>query len=131
MFQMTVVAPQTHLKPTSEVVNHPDTLFLPDGTNLLGDGHFQFSDGLRTILIHVVLQEPPEIKNLVSEAPWRSFRICAVINEFLNEFVVPVSAFLGCFFKLLFKGKISAEEEPNEKSVAGPLNRNGRENLPT
>ena len=28
MFQMTVVAPQTHLKPTSEVVNHPDTLFL-------------------------------------------------------------------------------------------------------
>ena len=61
MFQMTAVAPQTHLKSTSEVVNHPDTLFLPDGTNRLGDGHFQFSNGLRTILIHVLLQEPPEI----------------------------------------------------------------------
>ena len=57
MFQITAVAPQTHLKPTSEVVNHPDTLFLPDGTNLLGYGHFQCSSGLRMILIHVVLQE--------------------------------------------------------------------------
>ena len=47
MFQMTAVAPQTHLKLMSEVVNHPDTLFLPDGMNLLGDGHFQFSSGLR------------------------------------------------------------------------------------
>ena len=62
MFQMTAVVTQTHLEPTTEVVNHPDTLFLPDGTNLLGDGHFQFSNGLRMILIHVVLQEPPEIK---------------------------------------------------------------------
>ena len=62
MFQMTAVVPQTHLKPTSEVVNHPDTFFLPDGTNLLGDGHFHFTNGLRTILIHVVLQELPEIK---------------------------------------------------------------------
>ena len=33
------------------------TLFFPDGMNLLSDGHFQFSSGLRTILIHVVLQE--------------------------------------------------------------------------
>ena len=49
--QMSVV------KSASEVVNHPDTLFLPDGTNLLGDSHFQFSCGLRPILIHVVLQE--------------------------------------------------------------------------
>ena len=57
MFQMTAVVPQTHLKPTSEAVSDPDTLFLPDGTNLLGDGHFQFCSGLRTILIHVVLQE--------------------------------------------------------------------------
>ena len=56
------VAPQTHLTPTSEVVNDPDTLFLPEGTNLLGDGHFQFSNGLRTILMHVVLQEPPRDK---------------------------------------------------------------------
>ena len=78
---MTTVAPQAHLKPTSEVINHPDKLFLPDGTNLLGDGHFQFSNGLRTILIHVVLQELPEIKkNLVSEAQRRSFGTCAVIN---------------------------------------------------
>ena len=62
MYQMTTVVPQTHLKPTSKVVNHPDTLFLPDCTNLLDDGHFQFSNRLRTILIHVVLQEPPEVK---------------------------------------------------------------------
>ena len=56
---MTAVAPQTHLKPTnSEGVNHPETPFLPDtGTSLPGDGHFQFSNGPRTILIHVVLQE--------------------------------------------------------------------------
>ena len=80
MIQMTAVAPQTHLKPTSEVVNHPDTLFLPDGTNLQGDGHFQFSTGLRTILIHVVLQEPPKIQNLVFEAQGRSFGTCALIN---------------------------------------------------
>ena len=53
---MTAVAPQTHLKQTSKVVNQPDTLFLPGGSNL-GDGHFQFSSGLRTIVIHVVLQE--------------------------------------------------------------------------
>jgi len=58
MFQMTAVAPQTHLKPMSKVVNHSDTLFVRDGTTLLGDGHFQFSNELRTILIHVVLQEP-------------------------------------------------------------------------
>ena len=67
MFQMTTVVPQTHLEPTSKVVSHPDKLFLPDGTHLLGDGHFQFSNGLRTTLIHMVLQEPPEIKHLVSE----------------------------------------------------------------
>ena len=71
MFQMTAVVPQTHLKQTSEVVHHPDTLFLPDGTNRLGDGNFQFSNGLRTILIHVVLQEPPRDKILVSEAQQR------------------------------------------------------------
>ena len=46
---------EAHLKPTN------NTLFLPDGTNHLCDGHFQFSDGLGTILIHVVLQKPPEI----------------------------------------------------------------------
>ena len=62
MLRKIAVVPQTHLTPTSEVVNHPDTLFLPDGTNLLGDGHFQFSNGLTTILVHVVLQEPPEKK---------------------------------------------------------------------
>ena len=62
MLRKIAVVPQTHLTPTSEVVNHPDTLFLPDSTNLLGDGHFQFSNGLRTILVHVVLQEPPEKK---------------------------------------------------------------------
>ena len=61
MFHMTAVA-LTHLKLMSEVVNHPITLFLSDGTNLLGDGHFQFSNGLKKILIHVVLQELPEIK---------------------------------------------------------------------
>lgn len=63
MFQMTTLALQAHLEPTSKVVNHLDTLFLPDSPNLLDDGHFQFSNGLRTILIDVVLQEPPEIKN--------------------------------------------------------------------
>ena len=31
---MTTVALQAHMKPTSKVVNHPDTLFLPDSTNL-------------------------------------------------------------------------------------------------
>ena len=63
MLQMTTSVPQTHLKPTSEVVNHPDTPgFLPDGTNLLCGDHFEFSNGLKMILIHVVLQEPPEIK---------------------------------------------------------------------
>ena len=77
---MTAVAPQTPLKPTTEDVSHPDTLFLPDGTNLLGDGHFQFSTGLRTILIHVVLQEPPKIQNLVSEAQGRSFGTWVLIN---------------------------------------------------
>ena len=77
---MTAVAPQTRLKLTSEVVSHPDTLFLPDDTNLLGDGHFQFTNGLRTTLIHVVLQEPPEITNLVSEAQWQSFGTCAQIS---------------------------------------------------
>ena len=61
MFQMTAVAPQTHLKPTSEAVIDPDTLLIPDGTNLLGDGHFQFSNGLRTILKHVVLQLPENV----------------------------------------------------------------------
>ena len=58
---MTAVAPQTHLKPTSEAVSDPDTLLIPDGTNLLGVGHFQFSNGLRTILIHVVLQLPENV----------------------------------------------------------------------
>ena len=51
---MTTVA-LTHLKLMSEVVNHPITLFLSDGTNLLGDGNFQFSNGSRMILIHMVL----------------------------------------------------------------------------
>ena len=66
-----------HLKPTSKVVNHPDTLSLPDGINLLGDGHFQFSNGLRMILIHVardkkksgvlaVIHVARDKKNLVS-----------------------------------------------------------------
>ena len=56
-------ASHTHLKPTSEAVDHPNTLgFLPDGTNLLCGGHIEFSNGLRMILIHVVLQEPSEIK---------------------------------------------------------------------
>lgn len=63
MFQMTTLALQAHLEPTSKVVNHFDTLFLPDSPNLLGDGHFQFSNGLRTILIDVVLQESPEKKS--------------------------------------------------------------------
>ena len=59
---MAAVAQQTLLNLTSEVVNHPDTLVLPDGTNLMGDGHFQFSNRLRTILIHMFIQEPPKIK---------------------------------------------------------------------
>lgn len=63
MFQMTAVALQTHLKPMSKVVNHPDTLFFSDGMNLLGDGHFKFGNGLRIIFIHVVLQEPRDKKS--------------------------------------------------------------------
>ena len=81
MFQMTAFAPQTHLKPTREAVTHPDTLFLPDGTNLLGDGHFQFSNGLRTIDSHTrgPSRTPRDI-NLVSEGQRRSFGTCALIN---------------------------------------------------
>ena len=62
MFQMAAVALQTHLKPTSDIVNHPDTFILPDGTNLLRDGYFQFSNGLRTHLIHVAFNKNPKIK---------------------------------------------------------------------
>ena len=77
---MTAVAPQTHLKPTSEVVNHPDTLFLPDGTDLQGDGHFQFSNGSRTILIHVVLHEPPEEKIWCLRRNGGDFGRCTLVN---------------------------------------------------
>ena len=65
MFQMAAVAQQTLLNLTSEVVNHSDTLFLPDDTNLMGDGHFQFSNRLRTILIPMFIQEPAMIKKSV------------------------------------------------------------------
>ena len=49
-------------------MNHSVTLFLRDGMNLLSDGHFQFSNGLKKILIviQVVIQEPLEIKRLGS-----------------------------------------------------------------
>ena len=40
----------------------PLTLFFRYVTNLLIDGHFELGNGLRIVLIHVVLQEHPEIK---------------------------------------------------------------------
>ena len=39
------------------LVNHPDALFFQYGINLLIDGN-----GLGIVIIHVVLQETPEIK---------------------------------------------------------------------
>jgi len=98
---MTAVSLQTHLKPTSKVVNHPDTLFLPDGTNVLGDGHFQFSNGLRTILIHVVLQEPPEIKIWGVQIRWirRPLRFAAPADQPIRESVVqPLHRDIGCMW---------------------------------
>ena len=65
MFQMTAIAQQTLLNLTNEVVNHPETLVLPDGTNLMGYGRFQFSNRFRTIVIHLFIQEPPKIENKI------------------------------------------------------------------
>ena len=60
VFQMTAITLMTHLNLPSEVVNHSEAFFSRYGTNLLIDGHFEFSNGLRIVLN--VLQEPPEIK---------------------------------------------------------------------
>ena len=62
VFQMTAIALMTHMNSPSEVVNHPDAVFFRYGTNLLIEGHFEFSNGLWIVLIHVTLQEPPVIK---------------------------------------------------------------------
>ena len=59
---MTAIALMTHLNSSSEVFNHPDALFLLYSTNLLIDSHFNWGNGLWIVPIHVVLQEPPEIK---------------------------------------------------------------------
>ena len=101
---MTAVAPQTHLKPTSEVVSHPDTLFLPDGINILVNGHLQFSNGLRTIVIHVVLQELPEIKFWRLRRNGGHFGTCALINvsfELTSVFDLTTSVLSSSFFFFL------------------------------
>ena len=54
----------THLNPSSEVANQPDALFFQFGTNFQIDGHFEFSNGLLIVIIHVVIKELPKIKNL-------------------------------------------------------------------
>ena len=61
LFQMSTIALMAHLYLLSEVVSHP-TPFFRHGTNLLIDGHFEFTNGLWIVLIQVVFQEPPEIK---------------------------------------------------------------------
>ena len=62
VFQMTAIALMAHLNSSSEVVIHPDTLFFRYSTNHQIDDHFEFSNGLWIIRIHVVLQEHWEIK---------------------------------------------------------------------
>ena len=64
MFRMTAIVLRQHLNLSSKVVSHPDALIFWYGVNLLIDGHFEYYNGLWIVLIHVVLQEPPEIKNL-------------------------------------------------------------------
>ena len=59
---MTAIALMTQSSSLSKVANHPSALFFRYGTNLLIDDHFEFSNGLQVVLIHVVLQEHPEIK---------------------------------------------------------------------
>ena len=103
---MTAIAPQTHLKPMSEVVSHPDTLFLPDGTNRLGDGHFQFSSRLRTVLTRVVLQACwlqvcLSIWNMFSDkcilwADLRSSSFWAQIFFFLLSYQLPGNVIFVC-----------------------------------
>ena len=51
-FQMTAIALMIHLNSSSDV--H----FFRYGTNLRINGHFEFSNGLWIIFIHVILQEP-------------------------------------------------------------------------
>ena len=61
---MKTIALMTHLNSSSEVVNHPYAHVFWYGTNLLIDGHFEFSNGLGSVLRHVVLHEPNRDKNL-------------------------------------------------------------------
>ena len=83
MFLMTTIALMTHLNFLSKVVNHPDTLFFQYDMNLLIDGLFKFSFGLWIVFIHIVLQEPKEIKIWEVQIGWiqRSFRFTASADQ--------------------------------------------------
>ena len=59
MLQLASATLKTNLYLPCEVVHDPDTFLLGDSPN--GDS-LELWDGLRTVLVNIVFQEPPQIK---------------------------------------------------------------------
>ena len=59
MLQVASATLKTDLHPPCEVVHDPDTFLLGDSPN---GGSLELWDGLGTVLVNIVFQEPPKIK---------------------------------------------------------------------
>ena len=70
VFQMTAIALMTPLEFVEQSNQSPWRTLFRYGTNLLIDGHFEFSNELWIAHIHVVLQEHPEIKIWEVQIKW-------------------------------------------------------------
>ena len=71
------------------------------GTNLLNDAHFEFSNGLRIVLIHVVLQELPVIKISEVQIGWMQtllWFVASADQPIRESMVEPLHLDIGCMW---------------------------------
>ena len=118
---MTTIALMTHLNLSSKVVNCPDALFFQYGTNLLIDGHFEFSNGLWIVLIHVVLKEIPETKiwGVQIRQTWKPLKFMVPTDQLIRELMVLQ---LGCwlYMELLHLVRTIAHFDSHHDVFQGP-----------
>ena len=99
---MTTIKLMTHLNSSNEVVNHPDALFF-SVCHESSECHFEFSNGLWIVLIHMILQERLEIKIWWVQIGWmrRQLVFAVPADQPIRESMVePFYRHVGCMWSL-------------------------------
>ena len=99
MFQMTSSALETDLHLLRKIVNHSHALLSGDFPDFCCNCSLEFTNCLRIVLIHIVLQIPPQIKIWGVQVRWMRCPLDVTLpadQPFLKSLSQPVKGVIWC-----------------------------------